>query len=632
MRPTVYAAFAVVITCFVLSGYADVPPGGFKSPEGDARFTAEAGAKPLNNLVFELLNVKSPAFTAHIFKAPRKGWIYIRVPKPKGEDRAAVVDLDDRDVPLKAVGDGLEAMRYVCEGAHSIAIKQGAGRYDQLEVRAIGELFFAAYGDSPHIKETGNYTWDYLKEHCLDSYNSMIGAETLTPDGKSTQEAEIKEWTDQGKRWYTLHPVPDEIRTNRPTQSVEDAIDYWTTRLGMQHPLISGFWADEFGPRQAKYFPMWTEALRKIHADPKYKDRMFYAYCSNRFWPLEDGYKVMYPFMQALMDCGYGMGPEWYLTEGWSRPGREIVKTEDLRAELGPEWEMTSRESFEKAAKGAAENRIVIVGLLSEPSQESSDLFANYNFNVFLDYQMQFIATEPAFFGIRGVQGYLSSYAAEEQVRLFAKLVRHYAIEGHTDRLLKDPYVLHHIENPDFVDGTSGWNLEPAVTLKGQESIAAKTVKGLGALEAKYHAPEGTGDYAIWTQRSAQKPNVISQEVKDLVPGRLYSLHFLTGDYQEFQSGKSVERKHAVSVKIENTEPLPDKCFQAVVGCGYWYGFGPFNRENRYWMNYHQQVFRAKAKTAKLVLSDWATDDSAQGPEGEELIWNFVQLQPYFAE
>jgi len=374
---------------------------------------------------------------------------------------------------------------------------------------------------------------------------------------------------------------------------------------------------------------MWTEALRKIHADPKYKDRMFYAYVPNRFWPMEDGYKVMYPFMQVLMDCGYGMGPEWYLTEGYSRPGRIIEKTDDLRAEFSPEWEMTSRESFEKAAKGAAANRIVIVGILSEPGQENSDLWANYNFNVFLDAQMQFLATEPAFFAARGVQGYLSSYAAEEQLRLFARLVRHYAIEGRTDRFLKDPYVLTHLQNPDFIEGTKGWDLSPAVTGE-QPSIAARIVQGFGTLQGKYHAPEGAGDAAVWTKRSAQKPNVISQQVKDLVPGKLYSLHFITGDYQELQTGKSVQRNHAISVKIENTEPITDKCFQTPISGGYWYGYGAFKRDNLYWMNYHQQVFRATEKTAKLVLSDWASEQSAEGSEGEELLWNFIQVQPYF--
>ena len=149
-------------------------------------------------------------------------------------------------------------------------------------------------------------------------------------------------------------------------------------------------------------------------------------------------------------------------------------------------------------------------------------------------------------------------------------------------------------------------------------------------MEARYHAPKDAGNTAIWTKRDAKKPNVISQQIRDLMPGRLYSLRFFTGDYQELVNGKSDRRKHAVTAKIENVEPVADKCFQAIISNGHWYSYGPFNRDNRYWMNYHQQVFRAKEKTARLVLSDWASAASAGGPMGEELIWNFIQVQPYF--
>jgi hypothetical protein len=424
--------------------------------------------------------------------------------------------------------------------------------------------------------------------------------------------------------------VPDEVRVKQPTKTADEAYDYWTHTLGMQHPRMSGIFGDEFGPRQAKFFPMWVEAFRRIHADPKFRDRKFYAYCPNRFWPLQDGYEVMFPFVRTLMDCGYRLAPEWYQVEGWSRPGRIIAKTEDLQAELGPAWEMTSRESFEKASPGAATNRIVVVSLLSEPGNETGDLFARYDFNVFLDCQLQFLATDPAFFGIRGLQGYLSSYCGEEQLRLFAKLVRHYAIEGRTERMLSDPYVLAHLENPDFENGTAGWTIEPAISAPGRQSIAAKTARGLGTLQAKYHAPPGAGDAAIWTKRSGEKPNVISQQIRDLTPGRLYSLRLITGDYRELLNGKSVRRKHAVSIKVDNVELLADKCFQAMIGNGHWYAFGPFDRNNQYWMNYHQLVFRAKERTARLHLCDWASEESPGGPSDEELIWNFVQVQPYF--
>ncbi len=610
----------------VADGVGQIPAGGFRSPEGDARFSPEAGVKPLNNLVFELLNLQHPGSSEQSFRNPREGWIYIRV-SPKGEvDQPATVLLDQNPVALKPVNRQLEVMRYVSEGPHHVALTDEIGNAERLEVRAIGELFYATYGSNPHIEETGVYTWNFLREHCLDHYNSIIGESKLTADGRSTQEAEIKEWSSQGKRWYVRESVPYDV------SSAEGAYDHWSRSLGMQHPLMSGIWADEFGvgekygKKTSQMYPLWIEAIRRLHANPKFSGRAFYAYGPSRLLPAED-FAQMQPFLQAMMECDYRMGPEWYLTEARSRPGRIIERTEDLLADFSPGWEQASRESFERMIPRAAANRVINIGILSELGWECSDLHPDYNFNVYLESQFQFLATDPAYFGVRGVQGYHSGYCGEEQTRLFAKLVRHYAIEGNTNRFLHDPYVLPHLKNGDFTDGTAGWNL---TTAEGQPSIAAKTVPGFGTLQARYHAPAGTGDTALWTRRSSKRPNLITQQIRQLTPGRLYSLRMLTGDYKELTAGKSVQRKHAVSKTIENVELVESKCFQATVGSGFWYPHGDFNSQNPYWLNYHQIVFRARGDSATLQLSDWSSAESPGGPADEEILWNFIQLQPYF--
>ena len=57
---------------------------------------------------------------------------------------------------------------------------------------------------------------------------------------------------------------------------------------------------------------------------------------------------------------------------------------------------------------------------------------------------------------------------------------------------------------------------------------------------------------------------------------------------------------------------------------------GAFKPQNPAWMNYHFIVFRPEARSAKLTISDWAKAAQPDGPEGQELIWNFVEAQPYF--
>ncbi|GMW02171.1 MAG: hypothetical protein AMXMBFR84_33070 [Candidatus Hydrogenedentota bacterium] len=618
LRMVFLLLLAVVFSPSVNAALGDVPEGGFRSPEGEARFSLEAGVKPLNNLVFELLNVESPGTDSHAFHNPREGWVYVRVEREGGNGPSAV-QLDDDVAALKAVDNHIEAMRYLTEGAHTIRCHAPAKR---LEVRAIGDLVYATYGLNPHIAEMGVYTWDFLREHCLDHYNGIIGMSSA-----DTQEDEIREWTAEGKRWYTSEEVPYDVET------ADEAYERWSNALGMRHPLMSGIWADEFGvgEKYGKYtadmYPIWIEALRRLHANPALAGRTFVAYGPSRLLPA-DRFEQMYPFFHAIMDLGYRYAPEWYLPEGHSRPGRTIAETGDLWAEFSPGWEQATRASFEQASPGAASNRMVVVSLLSEPGWESGDLFPNYDFNVFLDCQLQFIATDPSFFGIRGLQGYLSSYCGEEQTRLFAQLIRHYAIEGKTTRLLDDPYVLLHLENADLSNGDSGWTLAPAE--HDVPSIAIKTVPGFGVLQARYHGPEGTGDTAIWTRRSGASPNRISQSIRNLQAGKLYSLRMITGDYLELAAGQSTPRQHAVSIALEGVEEVADKGFQAVVQCAHWHSYGAFNAGNPYWINYHQRVFRARENTAGLVLTDWQSQQTAGGPAGEELLWTFFQVQPYF--
>lgn len=48
-------------------------------------------------------------------------------------------------------------------------------------------------------------------------------------------------------------------------------------------------------------------------------------------------------------------------------------------------------------------------------------------------------------------------------------------------------------------------------------------------------------------------------------------------------------------------------------------------------LNCHYRIFRAKGETARLTVSDWQTDTQPAGPVGQELVYDFVELQPYFA-
>src|SRR5262249_35214849 len=63
---------------------------------------------------------------------------------------------------------------------------------------------------------------------------------------------------------------------------------------------------------------------------------------------------------------------------------------------------------------------------------------------------------------IAGLNWWTSLQADEDSVRFVGKLYRHYAIEGKTEMLTRDPLFLTHVRNPDFDDGTEGWTVRAA--------------------------------------------------------------------------------------------------------------------------------------------------------------------------
>jgi hypothetical protein len=114
-----------------------------------------------------------------------------------------------------------------------------------------------------------------------------------------------------------------------------------------------------------------------------------------------------------------------------------------------------------------------------------------------------------------------------------------------------------------------------------------------------------------------------------------------TADYGELTSGKSAQQKHAVSIHMDGVELIPERCFQHIFANCYDHHVGPFTDTSRpLWMNYHQRVFRATAPTATLTISDWPTPDSVADEAkavmaksaGQQLIFNFIQVQPYLPE
>ena len=249
------------------------------------------------------------------------------------------------------------------------------------------------------------------------------------------------------------------------------------------------------------------------------------------------------------------------------------------------------------------------------------------DFRAHLDMQMQALATNPEFFGLWGVEAYRSHNVDEEILNCMGMLLRHYCIEGKTVRMLSDPYELKHIVNADFTDGTQGWKVQAAEP----GSVSTATFAGYGTIEGRYPRKIGIGDTFAVLTRSAKAPNTVSQQLRGLTPGRLYSLKAFTGDYAGLQTGKTRKDQHGLSITLEAAEiqpggfsrPFVSHDFPAVLAA-----YAKVAGKPPFWMTYHWLRFRATSPTAVLTLGDWTKPGEPGGPARQQTMVNFVEVQP----
>ena len=103
-------------------------------------------------------------------------------------------------------------------------------------------------------------------------------------------------------------------------------------------------------------------------------------------------------------------------------------------------------------------------------------------------------------------------------------------------------------------------------------------------------------------------------------------MKMLSSDHGELLKAVESPKDAKVHVSIDGVEMIPAKSFCSRIR----------SSERRVAtqpvFNYHRLVFRAEGETAKLTISDWANDDTPGGPIGQEIMVNFVEIQPYLED
>ena len=138
--------------------------------------------------------------------------------------------------------------------------------------------------------------------------------------------------------------------------------------------------------------------------------------------------------------------------------------------------------------------------------------------------------------------------------------------------------------------------------------------------------PEHIGDTFLWMKRSAKGPNKFSQTIKNLEPGRLYSMKMFSCDYGDLVNPKAKKQEEAMrfigSVVLNGVEVDAKRSFTEM------YSSNP-EPKIPVWITYHWKVFRAKGRTATLTVLDWPETKEPTRSFGQEQTFNFLEIQPY---
>jgi len=574
-----------------------------------------AKVKVLNNVVLELFNVHDlPAGKRTcVFTNPREGFVFlaaVSAAKTGAADEISIAPAEGGS-PVIHFSEGTsqiqEAFRFLPAGEHRLTVTVKGHPLQQLVVRAIPEIFFEEWlQDHSDIKGFAPRDFEFMEREGL-----LACTTTLFSHGvHRTPPPFIDEMRAQGRHWITSVPLVGDADT---AEQIRDRI------LGVfdvpSPPDAAS--VDEF----MHFSEQRTQGVQLLLADPRLTGRKLHPYvCS----PVpsrggEEGPKMM----RALMDGGHSPMWERYLSEQPDEASAWATFDAQVRTEIRRYWQPLRPD--------VAEHLIMTYGFFSSPAA-SLNQDPTVDYKVWMDLEMNYLVNDPMFSGLAGFNRWTSGGADEECLRWAARLNRHYLIEGRTGMLSPKygfRYQLTHLKNPDFTDGLSNWDVRAAE----EGSVSAGQHPILSGLQGRYPATP-QGNTFVRFRRTSKAPNVVSQTIRDLVPGRAYSLKMLSSDLGELRQGKSVERRLATRIQLDNVEVLPVNNLQAVFAAPRWTKVAPFDVAggNPYWVNYDTRVFRANGTEARLSISDWATDKEPGGPIGQEIACNFIEVQPYLEE
>ncbi len=558
-----------------------------------------------NNLAVDLVSLgqdKGTNQTRIPFHLTEDRWLFITAKGTMSPGGKIDILIDQPcDLPcleLTVAGRHQEKMIRLTAGTHHIQIDRSpSAQLTSLVIRQVPSLIFCKAGATQRVKGFTSIDWKFLKKHILSSINTLVVNPTLFTS------PELTEWRQNGGQCWVEMPLPGAITD--PT-SVTTSFLSTIERFSRQP---DGVLLNELD-RENKPFQPWLEFLTGLQDRLSARHQFLVPYWGGHCETVESQL-----FLAQLFARDISVVRELYLPEPLDFDDPHTRLQQELIPEL---------TQFPGATGTGISKLVMALGYQSAPP-ESLDINPQVDFKVWMDHQMYSLATDHRLGSLGGVMHYISRYADEEYVRWAARLYRHYALEGRTDFLSETmgyTFALTHTLNGDFGDGFAGWKTSPAAP----DHISIGTHREFSAWQGLIGRPEQGRTFVLLKQHP-KRSSRISQPVRHLVPGQLYSLRFISANTEALAHGVSSREITTIEPKLIGADILASKSFHEAITSTI---SAPFTKESPPIIYFHRVVFRAKTDEAQLILTIRPSGKRVR--IGPPTAISGVQIQPYFLE
>ncbi len=511
----------------------------------------------LNNLVTELHRGKIESGGKITFDNPRDGWVFFRA--------AAGTELT---LNGQTVLNTPEMFQLLPMGRHTVSAKNGG----EVIIRAVPEIL-----SYPSLAGNG---WDLARKYVLGNANILNrGGEKVTPEQLKTAKA----------TGAVFVPNSNPFHGDKSVESIRKTIE---NNFGMTDPEMAGVAVDETFFTSPLDLANYVKALGELN-NPDNKP----VYT----WIVGKPSTILHTdFMSMALNAAKGRGRLLY--EAYCL----VYPTAAAERDYLEDMLVGSMRQFKRFYAESTGRTDVVLGIFSRPAYITLNSRPNVDFKAALDIQFHTLTNHPELKGLGGVGYWGFNYADEEITRWAFTLIRHYAIEGNKE-LLAPKYGFKYnpgfLQDGDFTEQLKHWETKGAVSAGKYSGLNGKIQKRWG----------GEGDNFCVLKKEAGQTAEVSQTVRGLTPGQVYSLTYLTADLNEVRKNLITSRKYGIGVTLDGAEIIP--------GAKVLIEGGKAPR-----INVGKLRFKATAPEARLTFNNAAAAD------GEELIVNFVQLTPYFSE